>query len=390
MDNERKKTPENRRSERQYFIRKRKVERLIRLYFSFFAVFFCAMLIRGIAVRKYRTELSAKDSSSAADDRETAAGITGISAGVSPPPSAPPRVITVSVIGDCTLGTDEYFDYESSLNHYYEMYGADYFMENVKDIFGADDLTIANFEGTLTYSEDREDKQFAFKADPELASILTKGNIESANTANNHSHDYGEVSYQDTLAALDREGIVHFGYDETAVMDVEGVKVGLIGIYELDDHMEVAGLLKQNMEKVKQEGSEVTIVIFHWGNELEEEPDENQRALGHMAVDLGADLVCGHHPHVLQGIEVYKDVAIAYSLGNFCFGGNTYPSDFDTIIFQETFTVTSEGVQHDHETNIIPCNVSSQYDYNDYQPTPVSGEDAERIYEKMEERSSYI
>ena len=89
------------------------------------------------------------------------------------------------MVGDCTLGTDENFDYDTSLNAYYESYGPDYFFSNVKSIFSADDLTIANFEGTLTYSEEREEKQFAFKAPPEFASILSAGDIEAVNTANN-------------------------------------------------------------------------------------------------------------------------------------------------------------------------------------------------------------
>ena len=144
-----------------------------------------------------------------------------------------PVSLTVSVVGDCTLGTDENFDYDTSLNAYYENYGADYFFSNVKSIFSADDLTIANFEGTLTDSDEREDKTFAFKAPASYASILTGGSVEAVNTANNHSHDYGEQSFDDTLAALDDAGIVHFGYDETAVMDVKGIKVGLVGIYEL-------------------------------------------------------------------------------------------------------------------------------------------------------------
>ncbi|WP_371334553.1 CapA family protein, partial [Campylobacter jejuni] len=83
----------------------------------------------------------------------------------------------------------------------------DYFFANVKSIFSADDLTIANFEGTLTDSEAREDKQFAFKAPAEFADILTAGSIEAVNTANNHSHDYGEQSFSDTMTALDSRGI---------------------------------------------------------------------------------------------------------------------------------------------------------------------------------------
>lgn len=301
-----------------------------------------------------------------------------------------PVSFTVSVVGDCTLGTDENFDYDTSLNAYYESYGSEYFFRNVKDIFSADDLTIANFEGTLTDSEEREEKQFAFKAPAEFSSILSDGAVEAVTLANNHSHDYGEQGFADTLAALDQEGITHFGYDETAVIKVKGIKVGLVGIYELKDHLERTEQLKQNIAKVKEQGAVITIVIFHWGNEKEEIPDSNQTTLGRLAIDEGADLVCGHHPHVLQGIETYKGKNIVYSLGNFCFGGNSYPSDMDSMIFQQTFTVDKSGVSTDNNTNIIPCSISSDYDYNNYQPTPAEGEEADRIMDKIEERSSWI
>ena len=303
-----------------------------------------------------------------------------------------PVSLTLSVVGDCTLGTDETFDYDTSLNAYYENYGADYFLQNVKDIFSADDLTIANFEGTLTDSDEREDKTFAFKAPASYASILTGGSVEAVNTANNHSHDYGDQSFDDTLAALDDAGIVHFGYDETAVMDVKGIKVGLVGIYELYDHLEREQQLKDNIAKVKADGAQLIVVIFHWGNETETVPDSNQTTLGRIAIDEGADLVCGHHPHVLQGIETYKGKNIVYSLGNFCFGGNSSPSDMDTMIYQQTFTIDADGVKKDNVTNIIPCSISSAaYDgYNNYQPTPAEGDEATRILGKINERSSWI
>ena len=301
-----------------------------------------------------------------------------------------PVTLTVSVVGDCTLGTDENFDYDTSLNAYCESYGKEYFFQNVKSIFEADDLTIANNEGTFTESYDREDKTFAFKAPASFAGIYSCSSVEAVNTANNHSHDYGEQSFQDTMDALDAEGIVHFGYDETAVMDVKGVKVGLIGIYELNDHLERKQQLEDNINKVKDEGAELVIVIFHWGNEKETVPDSNQTTLGRLAIDLGADLVCGHHPHVLQGVEEYKGKNIVYSLGNFCFGGNSSPSDMDTMIFQQTFTITNDGVQDDNVTNIIPCSISSASDYNNYQPTPAEGDEKTRIMEKIQERSSWI
>ena len=361
-------------------------ERQLRiLYIGIGAGILLLILILSFAVKGCSSRKSKAASSSKAENISQTGSLT-----VTPEPKMDPVSLTLSVVGDCTLGTDEYFDYDTSLNAYYENYGADYLMANVKSIFSKDDLTIANFEGTLTESTEREDKQFAFKAPASYANILTAGFVEAVNTANNHSHDYGEESFNDTLKALDTANILHFGYDETAVTEVKGVKVGLVGIYELNDHLGREEQLKQNIAKVKQDGAQLIVVIFHWGNEKEEVPDENQKTLGHLAIDEGADLVCGHHPHVLQGIEEYKGKNIVYSLGNFCFGGNAYPSDMDTIIFQQTFTIDQNGVKDDNVTNIIPCSISSDSDYNNYQPTPAEGEEATRIMQKIQKRSSWI
>ena len=361
-------------------------ERQLRiLYIGIGAGILLLILILSFAVKGCSSRKSKAASSSKAENISQTGSLT-----VTPEPKMDPVSLTLSVVGDCTLGTDEYFDYDTSLNAYYENYGADYFMANVKSIFSKDDLTIAIFEGTLTESTEREDKQFAFKAPASYANILTAGSVEAVNTANNHSHDYAEESFNDTLKALDTANILHFGYDETAVTEVKGVKVGLVGIYELNDHLGREEQLKQNIAKVKQDGAQLIVVIFHWGNEKEEVPDENQKTLGHLAIDEGADLVCGHHPHVLQGIEEYKGKNIVYSLGNFCFGGNAYPSDMDTIIFQQTFTIDQNGVKDDNVTNIIPCSISSDSDYNNYQPTPAEGEEATRIMQKIQKRSSWI
>ncbi len=298
--------------------------------------------------------------------------------------------LTISVVGDCALGTDENFNYSRSLNAYYEKYGADYFLQNVKDVFESDDLTIANLEGTFTSLTTRADKTYAFKGPAEFVNILTSSSVESVNLANNHSRDYGTQSLTDTKEVLDNAGVVHFGYDETAVVDVKGIKVGLVGIYELVDHKGREQQVKDNIAKVKAEGAQLVIVIFHWGIERDAAPNSNQTYLGRLAIDEGADLVCGHHPHVLQGIETYKGKNIVYSLGNFCFGGNSNPSDKDTMIFQQTFTITDDGVKADNVTNIIPCSLSSETNRNNYQPTPATDSEAERILKKIEERSALI
>lgn len=300
----------------------------------------------------------------------------------------PPVSITISAAGDCTLGTDENFDQSRSLNAYYDKNGPAYFLQSVKPVFEADDLTIVNMEGTLTESTSRRDKTFAFKGPADYTQILTEGSVEAANLANNHSRDYGEQSYADTIAALDAAGIVNFGYDRTAVMDVNGVKVGLVGTYELAEGMGCEEEMIANIKAVEDQGAQIVIVSFHWGIERENYPDENQVNLAHSAIDHGADLVLGHHPHVLQGIEVYNGKNIVYSLGNFCFGGNSNPSDKDTMIFQQTFTVQNGELVEDNVTNVIPCSVSSESGRNTYQPTPLEGEEKDRVMAKIEEFSA--
>lgn len=298
--------------------------------------------------------------------------------------------ILMNFTGDCILGTDEYFMWDTGFNAYYESNGGEYFFRNVKSIFEQDDLTVVNMEGTLTEETAREAKQFAFKGDPEFVDVLTNGSVEAANMANNHSHDYGEKSFQDTLDILKANDIATFGYDETAMLTVKGVNIGFFGIYELDDHLERIPQVKENIAKLKEEGADLIIAVFHWGNELETVPDSNEITLGHLAVDEGADLVIGHHPHILQGVETYHGKTIAYSLGNFCFGGNTNPTEMDTAIFQQKFVLDSNRQMIENEYTLIPCSVSSELYFNNYQPTPLTGDEAERVMQKIQERSDAI
>lgn len=305
-------------------------------------------------------------------------------------PEVQETTITISAAGDCTLGTDEGFNYKRSFKGKYDaVQDPAYFFQNVQPVFAQDDLTIVNMEGTLTEETTREPKQFAFKGDAEYAKILTAGAVETANLANNHSFDYGKKSYEDTITALEAEGISSFGYERTAVMDIKGVKVGLAGVYELAEHIDCKQDLLDNIASLKEQGAQIIIVSFHWGQEKENVPSDVQVELAHTAVDNGADLVLGHHPHVLQGIEEYKGKNIVYSLGNFCFGGNSAPSDMDTMIFQQTFTVKDGKLQEDNVTNILPCKISSAYEegYNNYQPILAEGEQKEKIFERLSEYS---
>ncbi len=298
------------------------------------------------------------------------------------------RTVKISAIGDCTLGTDSSFNTTTNFTAYYTVNGASYFFQNVKSILEEDDATFANFEGTLTDSETRADKEYAFKGDPSYTEILKNGSVEVVTLANNHSSDYGSESLTDTEQAMTDAGIDYCIGDTIAYREANGVRTAYIGIYVLDDGMAREQQVIDTIAKAKANGASIIIMGFHWGSEKATEPDSTQQSLAHTAIDNGADLVVGHHPHVLQGIEKYNGKYIAYSLGNFCFGGNSAPSDLDTMIFQQTFTVTQDGVGTEDEVSIIPCSISSEAGYNNYQPTPAEGEEASRIIARLNELSA--
>lgn len=298
------------------------------------------------------------------------------------------RTVTITTIGDCTLGTDESFDPNTSFNAFDAVNGHSWFFQNVRDILSNDDATFANLEGTLTTSGQRESKQFAFKGDPSYTQILKNGSVDVVTLANNHSRDYGDQSLSDTKQYLTEAGIDYCQDAEIAVKEVNGIRTAFIGIYVLDDGMDSEEDLRAAIEAAKADKARLIIVAFHWGSERETQPDATQQELAHIAVDCGASLVVGHHPHVLQGIEKYNGAYIVYSLGNFCFGGNSTPSDMDTMIFRQSFTVTKDGVLDDDKIEIIPCSISSEAYYNNYQPTPAQGTEAERIMGRINEYSA--
>lgn len=299
------------------------------------------------------------------------------------------KSIVITCAGDCTLGTDTAFDgvtFPVEAERQNGNYG--YFLKNVQPYFGSDDLTIVNFEGTLSERGTRQDKTFAFRGKPEYTKVLTEGSVEAATLANNHSRDYGEESFEDTKKYLSDAGVVWFEKLNTKVIDVKGVKVGLIGLYDLDYSADKD--LPKAMEQVKNHGAEVTIVQIHWGIEGNNYPEDDQVKLAHKIIDSGADLVIGHHPHVLQGIEQYNGKMIIYSMGNFCFGGNQNPSDKDTMIFRQKFTVKNGGIASYDDYFVIPCRISSSSERNNYQPTIAEGSEKERIANKIQKFSDKL
>lgn len=280
--------------------------------------------------------------------------------------------ITISAIGDVTLGQDERFSYEGSFDQYYKLKGFTYFFSGVRNILSEDDLTIANLEGTLTDATDKPDKSsqgnraFFFKGNPNYTSILKDGSIEAVNIANNHSMDFLNKGFADTVATLDHAEIKSFGDEKVAIYEKNGVKIGLLGLNTLgplEEGVDIEKLmseLKVHIEDLKEKTS-LVIVNFHWGTEYEYEPTEVQRKLGHFAIEQGADLVLGHHPHVLQTHETYKGKSIVYSLGNFVFGGNSNPWYKNTEIFRQQYSFVNGKLVGISSPMIIPCQFLSKF-----------------------------
>lgn len=291
--------------------------------------------------------------------------------------------LTLSFVGDCTLSSYDGAVHDGSFEDYYDTYGENYFFQNVKSIFEGDDLTIANLEGTLTTSENRANQQWTFRGDPSYVRILTDGGVDAVNVANSHTTDYGDEGYVDTLANLDNAGITRFGGDYTTIVEVQGIKIGLTGIYACENGLASQDMAVENVQSLKERGAQVIVVSFHWGEENSYTPTEVQTTLAHAVIDQGADLVIGHHPHVLQGIEVYQGKYICYSLGNFCYGGNSICKDKDTMIFQQHFTLLDGQCQSDADYELIPCSISTDATINTYCPTPATGDEADRILNKV-------
>lgn len=292
----------------------------------------------------------------------------------------PPKIedtlteVLLSAVGDCTIGTDSKFAYATSLPAMVSNHNNDYsyIFKNVYNIFKSDDVTIANLETTFTDSNDRAEKQFNFKAPSDYAKSLTLGSIEGVNLSNNHIYDYKQKGFQDTKLALENENINYFGEGSKWITEIKKQPFGFLGYMGWSLDKKFLDKLKADIIELKKTNT-VVIINFHWGSERQYYPLEAQRTLAHFAIDNGADIILGHHPHVIQGIEQYKNRIIAYSLGNFAFGGNSNPKDKRTFIFQSNFKFTNNELT-DIGVRVIPCSVSSVDYKNDYCPTPLKGD----------------
>lgn len=199
------------------------------------------------------------------------------------------------------------------------------------------DIVFANLEGTISDKGRNGGGIYSFHMDPKVLSAIKDAGIDVVSVANNHVGDWGKVAYIDTLSRLKEAGVLYTGggidkneAEQPSIIEKNGIKIGFLGFSDkgpnwLEVKEDGAGLLiadKKNFDEIIQNASkqvDYLIVSFHFGEEYIKTHDKRQEYLAHKAVDDGAKIVIGHHPHVVEDFEIYKQSYIAYSLGNFIF-----------------------------------------------------------------------
>lgn len=284
-------------------------------------------------------------------------------------PAAAPQQYTLSFVGDCTLASSQF--HRGSPGSFRAVIGDDMSrpFSGTAAYFLHDSLTIANLECTLTDAVAAPRGLFGFAADPAYVDMLTAGGVDMVTLANNHSGDFGSAAYAQTGETLDAVGVAWAGENEwTLVETADGLTVGLYCTgASLSPAIEPCLAALKDMRAA---GAELCIVLPHWGKEGSYRPTAAQRAFAEAAAAGGADLIVGSHPHVLQPVEECGTALVAYSLGNYVFGGNTNPRDRDTAILQVTYTRQDDGTLARTDVTRVPCSLSGTPGRNDYSPVP--------------------
>ena len=300
--------------------------------------------------------------------------------GPTPEPTPQDEYFVISMCGDCTLSSSQRentFEYIVDGDMAYPFSG-------VKQFFEDDYLTIANLECSLSPEPLYGSSTFQFCGDAENAQMLIEGSVEFVTLGNNHTMDFGQQGLDNTTATLDEYGIDYAVPDGSFVYQSEdGPSIGLYAAPWCATEAQVrAGV----SALAAREDVDLVVCLMHWGMEGYYRPWGSQTSLGRAAVDSGADIVYGSHPHVLQSIEEYNGAYIIYSLGNFVFGGNTNPRDKDTAIVQFTIKRAASGEVTVEGMEKIPCSLTSTAGMNDFRPEPYEEgtEEYERAMSKLD------
>lgn len=299
--------------------------------------------------------------------------------------TAETRSIRLTFAGDCTLG-----NHEGWMNHsvgtfkvmQQEQGNYTYFLEKCRPIFANDDYTVVNLEVVLadTPKGKREGRKWNFRGTTDYVRILTEGGVEAVTLGNNHAQDFGSTGLKSTKETLKKAGVDYCVDKEVCLFEKDGIKIAFMGFWESSFHSKLKWI-KQEIPRLKQEeGCAAVVVLYHGGNEYKQKHSKEQEKDLRAAIDAGADLVVGHHPHVIQGMEVYKNRTIFYSLGDFCYGGNRKPRAIEYPTFVAGVEMHFDDTGYlSQQVTIHPFRISGTAPRNNYQPYPVTGEEAEEV-----------
>jgi poly-gamma-glutamate synthesis protein (capsule biosynthesis protein) len=260
------------------------------------------------------------------------------------------------------------------------------------DLLRTADIAMVNLECPVTTRGTRAVKPFTFRMHPRFTAVLAEAGIDLVNLANNHIFDFGAEGLFDTFLYLDSANIRWVGAGRNrseahhpVVLNVRGLRIGFLGYYGGGEApgagSNTPGVARRELRSMAadilalRDSTEYVVVNLHWGTEKADFPESSQRAVAHALIDAGANLVVGHHPHVLQGIERYREGVIAYSLGNLLFGGNSRHT-YTTALLE----VAVKG--RDVKAGVIPVGVRR------WQAMPLAGDEADAVVRLVRMRSS--
>ncbi|NLB90789.1 MAG: L,D-transpeptidase family protein, partial [Clostridiales bacterium] len=303
---------------------------------------------------------------------------------------APFTTINLSFAGDCVLGGEEKSRKDPlSFDNVVAEKGYTWPFSGVSSLLLNDDMTVVNLEVVLKDDNANmlPNKLHNFRGSTDYVNILTLAGIEQVNVANNHFIDYGNKGRESTIIALESADIAYSGYEHLYISNINGHKIGFGGIRETI-YQQNPSLMEQDIVTLKQQGCEAIIYSCHFGKEYQPFHTDLQQKMARKAIDLGADIVIGHHAHVVQGIEGYHGGIIFYGLGNFVFGGNLQLTEFDACMIQ-TKLLFQDTSYYGTQITLYPVLTSGAIPENDFRPILAQGEDKKRILDKIQADSVF-
>lgn len=298
--------------------------------------------------------------------------------------------IVLTFGGDCVLGTREQWKKKkNTFDTVVADQGMEWCFEKIREPFETDDLSTVNLEVVLQKDSKGHErsKQFTFRGDPSYTEILSAASIEHVNLANNHYIDFGRPGRASTVAALEAGGIAYSGYTYRYVTEIRGHKIGFGGCRETV-WQQKPEIMREDLQALREEGCEVIVYSCHWGKEYAARHNERQEKMAREAIDGGADLVIGTHPHVVQGVDAQDGAVIVYSLGNLVFGGTHKMKTFDGLLVQAALRFDEQGYAG-VSLRLLPVLTSGSAPENDFRPVFAQGEDAARILGAVQKDSPF-